>query len=649
MRLFLCLVVALSLVSPAAAQTPNAIDRPAQIPVEAFAGRSQFNSAKLSESGNRFAFVVAEGDKRILAVHDSDTLEPIVAIDLGSSEGFGWFQWAGDDRILISNRMQLSSVMYGESRLNVFDIPTRQLHFIGFEDQGWEGDDVLHTDPAGRYVILSMSEQRWAPPSVWRFPLDGSGASAAVLVQKPEKEIREWFADDTGVVRLGMSWTSKADLKIYYRSGPDVSFKRVTKVKGGDDEALDAWDILGIYAGRDTGFAMVDAPDGRKVLREIDYSNGNLGRIVYENPDWGIDRATFRKGEGPIGVRYTDDQPRTVWLDPQMAQIQSQLDAALPGSTVDIIDRAGTRRMLVMQSGDADPGALYVFTPARMSLELFANLRPDIDETLLSTTKAHDIVARDGTRMRAFLTLPKGRGDKNLPLIIMPHGGPYGVRDTMVYDDWTQLLANRGYAVLRPNYRGSGGYGEAFERLGDGQIGRAMQDDIDDAYDWAVTQGYADPERVCLFGASYGGYAAMWGTLRNPERYRCGASFAGVVDWEDLLAYDSQYLANGRVRKRWYKDVWTPRITGDGKFDLASISVADQIDRLERPLFVAHGTRDMRVPFDQFKQLKEAAEEAGKEFDLLELSDDHYLSGSAEEVRLLEGLLAFLEQHNPAD
>ncbi|MBY6129099.1 prolyl oligopeptidase family serine peptidase [Qipengyuania aquimaris] len=631
---------------PLAAQAP----KPSEIPVEAFAGRSQLNSAKLSESGSRFAFVVVEGDKRILAVHDSDTLEPLVAIDLGDREGFNWFQWAGDDRILISTRMRLTKLQYSaETKLHAFDIPTRQLHFIGFEDQGWEGDDVLHTDKDGRYVILSVSERRFTPPAVWRFPLDGSGASAAVLVQKPEKEVRQWFADDEGVVRLGMSWTSRADIKIYFRSGPDDRYRRVTKVKGGDDDALDAWDVMGIYAGRDTGYAMVDDDDGKTILREIDYSEGELGNVVYENPRWSIDSVVIRRGEGPVGVRYTDDEPRTEWLEPEMQKIQSQLEAALPGSRVRIIDSAGMDRMLVLQSGDADPGALYVFTPSRMSLELFANLRPLVDEKLLSQTQAHDIVARDGTRMRAFLTLPKDRPAKGLPMVIMPHGGPYGVRDTMVYDDWTQLLASRGYAVLRPNYRGSGGYGEAFERLGDGQIGRAMQDDIDDAYDWAVAQGFADPARVCLFGASYGGYASMWGTLRNPERYRCGASFAGVVDWEDLLAYDSQYLGRGRIRKRWYKDIWTPRITGDDEFDLSMISVSDQIARLERPLFVAHGIQDMRVPFDQFEQLSEAAEAAGVEIEMLEIEDDHYLGDSAEEARFLKALLGFLQTHNPAD
>ena len=623
-------------------------DNVIEIPVEAFAGKNALQSARLSETGNRLAFVAVNGEDNVLVVRDADTLESVVAVDLGKREHFRWFRWAGDERILISTSIPGSPFGSDHTRLMSFDIPTQKLHNIGFERQGPEGDDVLHIDPQGRHVILSMSNVGFAPPAVWQFPLNGSGPDAALRVQKPEKDIHEWYADDTGVVRLGMSWTRRADMKIFYRSGPQDKFRRVTKVKSDDDAARDAWDVMGIYAGRDTGYALVDANDGRTVLREIDYANGQLGKIVFENAKWGIESTMFQRGVGPIGVSYTDDAPQTVWLDPAMAELQSKLEKALPGSSVTIIDRSGLDRMLVMQSGDADPGALYVFTPSQNRLHVVANMRPDIDHRKLATSSAHTIATRDGNSIRAFLTLPTGSDQRDLPLIIMPHGGPYGVRDALVYDDWTQLLANRGYAVLRPNFRGSGGYGEAFERLGDGQIGRAMQDDLDDAYDWAVEQGIADPDRVCLFGASYGGYAAMWGAVRNPERYRCSASFAGVTDWKQLLKYDRDYLGRGRTRKKWYKDIWTPRITGDDGFDLEQISVVAQIGRLKRPVLATHGTRDMRVPFEQFEDLKAAASDVGAPVEFLELEDDHYLSDPAEEIRMLNAILAFLEKHNPA-
>jgi dipeptidyl aminopeptidase/acylaminoacyl peptidase len=164
--------------------------------------------------------------------------------------------------------------------------------------------------------------------------------------------------------------------------------------------------------------------------------------------------------------------------------------------------------MLVVAGGEADPGVLYVYTPDERQLDIFSEFRPEMNFGHLAKPKPVDYKARDGTRVTAYLTLPRGRGAKKLPLILLPHGGPYGVQDQLRYDDEVQLLANRGYAVLQPNYRGSSGYGLQFSRLGDGQIGSKMQDDIDDAMDWAVAQGIADPNRVCVVGGSYGGYAA---------------------------------------------------------------------------------------------------------------------------------------------
>lgn len=633
--------------SPEVDAHSTGVSSPRDIPISAFAGKSQLSSARLSENGSRFAFISWQGEKLILSIHNSDSRDQIAAVDLGTGNEFRWFRWAGDNRVLISIRSHAAGFLFLPiSRLMVYDIETQEARYIGFDRQGLEGDDILHIDPAGRHVILSVSKRAFRNPEVWRFPLDGSGEDGAERILKSQKDVDEWWADDQGVVRLGMSFTTGGSVKIFYRPDASSNFERVTKLKNDDEAGRDAWDVMGIYAGRDSGFAMVDSGDGRTILREIDYPTGQLGRIVWENPRWGLDKVMMKPGVGPLGVTFTDDEPQTEWFDPAMNRWQKALEAVLPGSRIEIIDRSGTERMLVVQSGSSDPGALYVFTPAEGRLDLFANLRPQIDETQLSETSAHSIRARDGASFRAFLTLPQGREPRNLPMIIMPHGGPYGIRDTMVYDDWTQLLASRGYAVLRPNYRGSGGYGDAFEQLGDGQIGRAMQDDLGDAMDWAVGEGYADPSRICLYGASYGGYASMWGVIRNPERWRCGASFAGVTDWEDLLKYDREYFGRHLMGRRNYKE-WVPRITGDEEFDLSTISVTDQISRLKRPLFVAHGTSDRRVPISQFEDLVSKATKTGAAIETLELDDNHNLLKEEEELKFLEALVAFLEKHNP--
>ncbi len=257
-----------------------------------------------------------------------------------------------------------------------------------------------------------------------------------------------------------------------------------------------------------------------------------------------------------------------------------------------------------------------------------------------------DYSARDGTRIRAYLTLPRGREAKDLPLIVLPHGGPYGIRDTLEYSDEVQLLANRGYAVLQPNYRGSGGFGKSFEDLGKGQIGRQMQDDLDDAMDWAVTEGIADPARVCLVGASYGGYAALWGVIRNPERYRCAASFAGVTDFDKQLSYDADFLSRKGRR------AWRERVRGEAEaFDLDTVSPARQAARLTRPILVVHGRKDNRVPFEQFEIMRNAVQKAGVSgAEFVELKDaGHGFTNAADETAWFDALIGFLAKNNPPD
>jgi dipeptidyl aminopeptidase/acylaminoacyl peptidase len=263
----------------------------------------------------------------------------------------------------------------------------------------------------------------------------------------------------------------------------------------------------------------------------------------------------------------------------------------------------------------------------------------------LAAVKPVTDTARDGALIHAYLTLPKGREPKNLPLIIMPHGGPYGVRDKLDYNDEVQFLANRGYAVLQPNYRGSGGYGDAFEKLGDGQIGRTMQDDLDDAEDWAVKQGIADRNRVCIDGASYGGYAALWGVERNPERYRCAASFAGVTDFNKMLKYDADFFTRSGRKK------WNTRVRGDETFDMDSVSPAKQVAKLTRPVLIAHGKRDSRVPFSQFKEMRNALEDAHfAQVDYLVFDKEgHGFDTAEDEQKWYDALDAFLKKYNPAN
>ena len=617
--------------------------RPGLIHTKAFTSRSQLGTAKLSPNGEKFAFVLrSDGDTHIV-ITDAVSKTQLRSIKIPKGAALRWFRWANDERLLMSFH---APAFYGfipvsVTRLTLFDLADAEFRSIALEKQGLEGDDVLFIDPAGRYILLSASRKLVDEPAVWRFPLDKTGAEGAVQVQKRMPGVDQWFADDTGVVRLGMGWTSGGATIIRYRPGSGEEFRRVTKLKRGSEE-LANWDVTGIYAGSDLGYATVKEPNGRIALRRFNYAEGEPGELVYANSDWDVDAVRYDERQRPVAVEYIDDFERTEWFDKDLSATQAVLEQALGGGRVKIISHVAGKRMLVYHSGAAEPGALYVFSPGDKRLDFFANLRPQVDFRLLTEGTGHSLAMRDGTKVRAYLTLPRGRAAEDLPLIVMPHGGPYGVRDTLSYNDWVQLLANRGYAVLQPNFRGSGGYGEAFEELGDGQIGRRMQDDLDDAVRWAIDRGTADPSRVCIVGASYGGYAALWGVIRNPELYRCAASFAGVTDWERQLRYTNDFL------ERRYRKSWRRKIRGE-KFDMQAVSPVQQVSQLTRPALLAHGKRDRTVPFSQYTDLVEAAERSGVTLEKLELDDDHHLSKAENEQAWLDALVTFLAKHNPAD
>lgn len=623
------------------------LDENGRIPTAAFAGMSAFIDASISPDGSRFAFISLREGKVVIVIADAVTREMITSIDVGSVANFGWYRWAGDDRILFSNTRRVFAFFYffPETKLRVFDISSGKTHLVGFEEQGLEGDDVLYVDRAGDYVILSLNRKLGEEPDVYRFPLDGTGEDGAVMVQKSIKGIDEWWADSAGTVRLGMRFLGRTRANFYYRSSSEEEFRRVARIRRDTKEEVDSWDVIGLRPGSDIGYAVVENAAGRRILTEFDFSTGETGAVVYENPDWDVDSVSIAHDGRALGASYTDDEYKTHWLDPGLAKTEKQLRAALGDGAISIQSHSDSGRLLVRHGSAADPGVLYIFRPETKQLDTIAELRPDLDWKQLAGPSAISYTARDGTPIRGYLTLPRGREPKNLPLIILPHGGPYGVRDSLRYDDEVQFLASRGYAVLQPNYRGSGGYGLEFAQLGDGQIGRKMQDDLDDAMDWAVAQGIADPERVCLVGGSYGGFAAMWGVLRNPERYRCAASWAGVTDFEEQLKYDKDTLFRRAARR------WKDRVEGNERgFDLDDVSPAHQARRLVRPLLLAHGTADDTVPYDQYRRMKVALEKAEKNFETLVIEDEgHSFSKAESEQAWYDALEAFLAKHNPAD
>jgi dipeptidyl aminopeptidase/acylaminoacyl peptidase len=343
-----------------------------------------------------------------------------------------------------------------------------------------------------------------------------------------------------------------------------------------------------------------------------------------------------------VGLSYSADRTRFHWIDDEMRKIQEKLEASLP----DTVHRprqfaADGSKIIYLSTSDRDSGVYYLFDRQTQKVNELAVIKPGIDPDRMAAMKAVTFPARDGLTLHGYLTLPRGRPAKNLPLILHPHGGPFGIRDEWNYNDEVQFYANRGFAVLQVNYRGSGGYGRAYEAAGFKKWGREMQDDLSDGVKWCIAQGIADPARVVISGASYGGYATMAGLTLTPELYCAGINYVGVTDIELLIPReappDRMYWRNTRLGK-----LSDP---ADKKrlYDTSPVHFAD---RINVPLLMAYGKNDPRVHIDHGFDMERALKKASKSYEMIiEADEGHGFRKEESRIAFFEKVDVFLKKN----
>ncbi len=623
--------------------TPPAAAGLQRISVEDFGALPFMVRPRISPDGRRLlARAYVKGELRLAVVDLNDSTKS-TTIPIPEKRDLLWYRWAGNDRLLIS--VGLSSRLFGSeiyvTRLVMVDLTNEQAHFIGKRSAGIQGDDVIYLDPDGKWLLLSMQQTIYDYPSVWHVDLDTVKLKKVVPSQP---SVWQWFADSSGVVRTGIGRTKNRRWVLYRKDG-DSRFERIVNVKASDKEASGEIDNIVLVSGSDQGYLVSNARTGRFGLYRYDIAQDEIGETVFEHPTVDIDYIDIADDGSIRAIHYVDDRRRIEWLDPELKVIQEQIDNAIPDRMNWIISRSRDHeRMIVWTSTASDPGRYYVYDLAVGKMHLLAKPYERIDPKLLAPVESVSYKARDGLEIPSYLTLPREREPKGLPLVVVPHGGPFA-RDEWFYDYEVQFLANRGYAVLQPNFRGSTGYGKAFVEKGEGQWGRGMQDDIDDGVKWLVERGIVDPKRVCIMGASFGGYAAMWAAARNPEIYRCAISYAGVSDVEAMLRYDRKLFTATRYYRSWRSDV-----QGDEDFDLATVSPLKAVDRIGIPLLLAHGSRDETVPPSHTKKMHAALTKANKPHEyVIYDGEGHGFESRENLVDYLKRVEAFLSKHNPAD
>ena len=369
-----------------------------------------------------------------------------------------------------------------------------------------------------------------------------------------------------------------------------------------------------------SGHLAVQARNGsdRLAIWEFDPASKVWLRQLAADPSDDVVSEQFVDAQGGVAAVMSGGlKPSFHWFDPAMSRLQASLDASLPGRVNMMLSPVASPRMLVFSYSDIDPGRWYLFEPAAMKMKELLGVIPDVRPERMQPMQMLRYPSFDGTEVPAYLTLP-GRPASPAPLIVLIHGGPQA-RDYWQWDRDVQVFAAHGYAVFQPQFRGSTGFGKKFEEAGYGQWGQAMRDDITAGVHWLIDRKIADPQRICIVGASYGGYAALWGLAHTPDLYKCGVSTAGVSDIGRMLKADSDTNASALGREALRSKVADPARM---KVPFDDVSPLKHADRIVAPLLLVHGRLDKRVPISEGQAMLAEMRRLHKDVRWLEFADE---------------------------
>jgi dienelactone hydrolase len=609
------------------------------VALETFAALPSVERPQLSPDGTKVAALVAVNGKQSLVIASLFDANQKRVMPPGEVD-INWWRWVNDDWLVIGigDTDQIVGEDIYVTRVAGVKADMSKLVPIHWKQSGQDADDLLWVARDGSPRILLQQQtgyftyEDWYP-SVWEADVSTGQVRKAVGSQT---YVYGWDADADGNVRLGLYFESDKRRGVLYRPGGTGKFEKILLKK--DPEA--SIPLPQVY--RPDGKAVVIADDGgRDEIYEMDLPSFTLGKKLFGDARYDVDDVIANtEGNDLDGIEITDKRSRVEWLNPEIKAIQKDLDSTLGAGNAEIVSWSRDhKKLLVRVGGPSHAGSLFYWDTRQAKMNRIGWMDNMLKGRALSPVKTVSYTARDGTPIEAVLTLPRGRAAKNLPLIMMPHGGP-GVRDSETYDWWVQFLAEQGYAVMQPNYRGSTGYGVKFLKLGEGEWGLKMQDDLLDGIGWAAKEGIVDPKRVCIVGASYGGYAAMRGAQRDAAHYRCAIAYAGISDLSAMKRYDQTFLGGGKAAKRY----WNKQVS-----DFSAVSPRFQAAQFGAPILIAHGVKDKRVPVKQSRWLVEELKKAGKPHEYLEQKlGDHHFSRAEDRLQFLKASKAFLDRHNPS-
>lgn len=628
-----------------------------QPPIGNFIRQPDFSQVTFSPGGTYIGTLVPEPGHpygNLLAILDARTGNAVHLLRSGGQALIHDYFWVGDKRIVVTVAQQ-------QSGLDA-PVPTGELFAIDIDGGGqidlfgYRAGQTQTTTATGNVA----RRDAYAEPILWRpvgdnhiliavnaFTKDpaGSFTSAQMLDVRdgrgvdlgdaPARNAR-LLADHAGQVRVAYANNDVSGIVVWSRPSTSAPWKVL------NDPATSGLDMAPIGFNRDNSklYVRITHGDSPDAIETMEMATGKLislyqGRFadpgpLLESAD-GLDYYAVITQEGRRSLFYLDENS-------QEARLNKALAARFPGQLVyfSSFTRDG-KHAIVSVSSDRDPGDYYVFDLDTHNARYLLSAMPGVDLAHMQPMQPIELKARDGLVLHGFLTLPAGA--RPYPLIVLPHGGPHGIADIWMFNSEVQLFASRGYAVLQINYRGSGGYGDNFQDRGYRQWGLSMQDDLTDATRWAIDQGYADARRICIYGESYGGYAALEGVVREPDLYRCAVGYAGVYDLRlQLDLSDTQQTDMGAAYLRL--------ALGNDRDDLLRRSPLSGADRIKADILLIHGGDDPRAPFKNFQEFTQALDQHGKHYEtLVEPHEGHGFFLPEHQQEVYRKIIDFLDRN----
>lgn len=587
------------------------------VDVSAFVKKDKFGTIRLSPRGDYYAATVPLEDRTILVVMRRADNKVTAQFAREKNTHVEDFTWVNDERLLISTSEKFGALAQPQLTGEIYAINADGSQADILVGQRVQGaglgtkiqpkrveivaaelvDDLPGDDKSVIIAVRPFSDDPFSRAE----RMDVYSGRRTPIALAPVRNA-DFVTDNAGEVRYAVGAGVDNRQKLYYRSGRNADWTLV------NDEAtagLKQYPI-GFSADNAVAYLQVERSSGPDAVMAFNVASGKTTEILRDD---NVDPARYLYlpySNTPFGVLFQDGRPRLAFFDEKhpRARLYRSLEAAFAPEPVLITSQTADGSTALIQTwSDRNPGDFFLFDLVGKKASHLISRRTWFDPEATAEMRPITIKARDGLELAGYVTYPKGKPETGLPMVVMPHGGPFGIRDTWGFDDDVQMLAAAGYAVLQVNFRGSGGYGKAFMDAGARQWGGRMQDDLTDATRWAIAQRIADAGRICIYGGSYGGYAALMGVAKEPDLYRCAVGYIGVYDLPTMHT-------EGDVQRRGSGETFLKEWLGE-RDTLGASSPNRVAERIKVPVFLAAGGEDERAPIAHSKMMEQALRRVG--------------------------------------